>query len=161
MVKHKRRAFMAALVLLLGSIIGLKSGEFALGSGQYEPAGRFAGPDRRGLEGQPGSETDGGASEPRKRRSAPPGPWTIRKSAFTMKDIPVDTWAMNRDPMTQKMLELSQKFPFPGKRRLRSEVAAEQTHSDEYTYQDKVNEVRAKVVVAYWGLSMAYTAIST
>jgi len=76
---------------------------------------------------------------------------------FTMKDIPTDTWAMNREPMSQKMLELAQKFPFPGKRRLRSEVAAEQSHSDEYTYQDKVNEVRAKVVVSYWGLSMAYS----
>jgi hypothetical protein len=41
--------------------------------------------------------------------------------AFSMKDIPTDSWAFNRDGMTQKMLELSQKFPFPGKRRLRSE----------------------------------------
>ena len=76
---------------------------------------------------------------------------------FTMKDIPTDTWAMNREPMSQKMLELSQKFPFPGKRRLRSEVAAEQTNSDEQTYRDKINEVRAKVVVSYWGLSLAYS----
>ena len=75
--------------------------------------------------------------------------------AFTMKDIPVDTWAFNREPMTQKMLELSQKFPFPGKRRLRSEVAGEQAHSDEQVYKDKVNEIRAKVVIAYWGLSLA------
>ena len=77
--------------------------------------------------------------------------------AFTMKDIPTDTWAFNREPMTQKMLELSQKFPFPGKRRLRSEVAGEQAHSDEYVYKDKVNEIRAKVVIAYWGLSLAQT----
>jgi outer membrane protein, heavy metal efflux system len=75
--------------------------------------------------------------------------------AFTMKDIPMDNWAFNREPMTQKMLELSQKFPFPGKRRLRSEVAAEQAHSDEHIYKDKVNEVRTKVVIAYWGLSLA------
>ena len=52
---------------------------------------------------------------------------------------------------------MSQKFPFPGKRRLRSEVAAEQAQSDEYSFQDKVNEVRAKVVTAYWNLSMAYS----
>jgi outer membrane protein, heavy metal efflux system len=77
--------------------------------------------------------------------------------AFTMKDIPVDTWAFNREPMTQKMLELSQKFPFPGKRRLRSEVAGEQAHSDEYVYKDKANEIRARVVIAYWGLSLAHT----
>ena len=61
--------------------------------------------------------------------------------------------------MTQKMLELSQKFPFPGKRRLRSEVAAEQAKSDELAYQDKANEIRAKVVIAYWGLALAYAGL--
>jgi outer membrane protein TolC len=60
--------------------------------------------------------------------------------------------------MTQKMLELSQKFPFPGKRRLRTEVAAEQARSEGYTYQDKANEARAKVIALYWGLSYAYSA---
>lgn len=75
---------------------------------------------------------------------------------FTLKDIPVDTWAQNQEPMTQKMLELSQKFPFPGKRRLRSEVAEEQARSDGYMYHDKANEVRAKVVIGYWSLSLAY-----
>jgi cobalt-zinc-cadmium efflux system outer membrane protein len=75
--------------------------------------------------------------------------------AFSLKDIPTDSWAFNREGMTQKMLELSQKFPFPGKRRLRAEVAGEQAHSDEHIYKDKINEIRAKVVIAYWGLSLA------
>ena len=75
--------------------------------------------------------------------------------AFILKDVPVDSWAFNREDMTQKMVELSQKFPFPGKRRLRSEVAEEQARSDQYTYREKANEVRAKVVIAYWSLSMA------
>jgi outer membrane protein TolC len=74
---------------------------------------------------------------------------------FTLKDIPTDNWAQNQEPMTQKMLELSQKFPFPGKRRLRSEVAEEQARSDGYLYRDKANEVRAKVVIGYWNLSLA------
>jgi len=77
--------------------------------------------------------------------------------AFAMKDIPTDTWNTYSDPQSQKMLELSQKLPFPGKRRLRSEVAAEQTNSDDYTYRDKINEVRTKVVISYWGLSLAHS----
>jgi outer membrane protein TolC len=77
-------------------------------------------------------------------------------AAFEIANLPTDTWSFHTDPMTQKMFELSQKFPFPGKRRLRSEAAAEQFHSDDYSYQDKVNEVRAKVLEAYWALSMAY-----
>ncbi len=76
--------------------------------------------------------------------------------SFGMSNVPVDTWRLNQDPMTQKMVELSQKFPFPGKRRLRSEVAGEQAKSDGLAYQDKANEIRAKVVMSYWGLSLAY-----
>jgi len=76
--------------------------------------------------------------------------------AFVLKDLPVDTWSFNKEDMTQKMLEISQKIPFPGKRRLRSEVAASQADSEGYTYRDKVNEVRTKVVQAYWGLSLAH-----
>jgi cobalt-zinc-cadmium efflux system outer membrane protein len=77
---------------------------------------------------------------------------------FAMDNIPTDTWRLNQDSMTQKMLELSQKFPFPGKRRLRSEVAAEQARSEDFVYRDKVNEIRAKVIMAYWDLSMARTS---
>lgn len=78
--------------------------------------------------------------------------------AFILKDVPTDTWRLDQDEMTQKMLEISQKFPFPGKRRLRSEVAGEQARSDGFVYQDKVNEVRAKVIMAYWSLSLAHTS---
>ncbi len=77
---------------------------------------------------------------------------------FAMQDLPTDTWRLNQDPMTQKMLELSQKFPFPGKRRLRSEVAAEQARSDDLASRDKANEVRAKVIIGYWNLSMDQTS---
>lgn len=78
--------------------------------------------------------------------------------AFILKDIPTDSWAFNKDPMTQKMVELSQKFPFPGKRRLRAEVAAEQAKTEEFVYHDKVNEVRTKVIAAYWGFSLVYAS---
>ena len=73
-----------------------------------------------------------------------------------MTNIPTDTWRLNQEAMTQKMLELSQKFPFPGKRRLRSEVAAEQAKSEDLAYRDKANEIRAKVVIDYWSLALAY-----
>lgn len=75
--------------------------------------------------------------------------------AFILKDVPTNTWRLDQDEMTQKMLEVSQKFPFPGKRRLRSEIAGEQAKSEGYAYDDKANEVRAKVIMAYWGLSLA------
>jgi cobalt-zinc-cadmium efflux system outer membrane protein len=79
------------------------------------------------------------------------------EASFAISNLPTDTWSFSQDNMTQKVFELNQKIPFPGKRRLRSEVAGEQSRSDEYSFRDKVNEVRAKVVTAYWDLSMTYS----
>jgi len=76
---------------------------------------------------------------------------------FTLKDIPTNTWSLNQDDMTQKMFMLSQKVPFPGKRQLRSEVASSQAQADTFMVQDKTQEVRAKVIQTYWGLSLAKT----
>lgn len=100
----------------------------------------------------------GALKEAAREAVRPAGALDDPEFAFILKDIPTDSWRFDQDPDTQKMLELSQKFPFPGKRRLRSEVAAEQARSEGFTYQDKANEVRAKVIAAYWGLSYAHAA---
>jgi outer membrane protein TolC len=86
----------------------------------------------------------------------PAGALDDPEAAFAIKDLPTDTWSFSQDEMTQKMFELSQKIPFPGKRRLRSEVAESQAESDGYTYRDKVNEIRAKVITGYWSLALAF-----
>jgi outer membrane protein, heavy metal efflux system len=77
---------------------------------------------------------------------------------ISLKDLPVDTWKFNQDGMTQKMVMLSQKIPFPGKRQTRSEVAASQAQADTFLFEDKVKEVRAKVIQSYWDLSLAGAA---
>jgi outer membrane protein, heavy metal efflux system len=73
-------------------------------------------------------------------------------------NLPTDTFAFNQVDMTQKGIGISQKFPFPGKRRLRSEIAEEQSKADDFALLDKLNETRAKVIQDYWGLSLAYTS---
>jgi cobalt-zinc-cadmium efflux system outer membrane protein len=77
--------------------------------------------------------------------------------SFNLQNIPVDTWSFSEAPMTQKQVALSQKIPFPGKRRLRSEVAEEQAKSEGFSYEDKLNEIRALVIQKYWALALAYT----
>ena len=78
--------------------------------------------------------------------------------SFNILALPVDTWAFNQWDMTQKQLAISQKLPFPGKLRLRSEVAQEQSRSDEFSHQDKINEIRTRVIQGYWTLSLAYAS---
>jgi cobalt-zinc-cadmium efflux system outer membrane protein len=76
---------------------------------------------------------------------------------FGLLNLPTDTFSFGQEPMTQKAISLSQKFPFPGKLRLRSEVAAEQARSDDLLYKDKKNEIRALVIRGYWSLALAYS----
>ncbi len=77
---------------------------------------------------------------------------------FGLLNIPVDTWSFNQADMTQKAIAVNQKFPFFGKRRLRSEVAEEQSRADDFSHQDKINEIRSRVIQGYWSLSLAYAS---
>jgi cobalt-zinc-cadmium efflux system outer membrane protein len=87
----------------------------------------------------------------------PAGALDNPQAGFGLLNLPTDTWSFAQEPMTQKAFSLSQKIPFPGKRRLRSEVAAEQARADDLVYQDKMNEIRALVIQRYWNLALAYS----
>src|SRR5665648_197735 len=87
----------------------------------------------------------------------PAGALDNPQAGFALLNLPTDTWSFAQEPMTQKAFSLSQKFPFPGKRRLRSEVAEEQARSEDLVYQDKMNEIRALVIQRYWSLALAYS----
>jgi cobalt-zinc-cadmium efflux system outer membrane protein len=76
--------------------------------------------------------------------------------SFNILNLAADTFDFAQEEMTNKQLAISQKFPFPGKRRLRSEVAEEQARADSFVFADKKNEIRTKVIQGYWGLSLAY-----
>jgi cobalt-zinc-cadmium efflux system outer membrane protein len=143
---------------VVGLVLGLSHGAVSQAWGQNHKSGLP--PDLQALvvealQANPEIKQMRGQYAASKETIRPAGALDDPEIGFSMKDIPTDSWAFNREGMTQKMLELSQKFPFPGKRRLRSEVAAEQANSDEYVYKDKANEVRTKVVIAYWGLALA------
>jgi cobalt-zinc-cadmium efflux system outer membrane protein len=71
-------------------------------------------------------------------------------------NVPTNKFSFTQEDMTMKEVMLSQKFPYPGKRRLKSQMAGEQARADEFTYKDKANEIRARVVQAYWGLALSY-----
>jgi outer membrane protein, heavy metal efflux system len=58
-----------------------------------------------------------------------------------------------REDMTMKMLGLSQKIPFPGKRDLRQDVAAKDAEAVAYAYQETVNRVIRDVKTAYYELA--------
>jgi cobalt-zinc-cadmium efflux system outer membrane protein len=68
-------------------------------------------------------------------------------------NAPLNSLRLNREDMTMKMLGLSQKFPFPGKRELRQDVATKDAESVGYAYQETVNRVLRDVKTAYFELA--------
>ena len=63
--------------------------------------------------------------------------------------------SLRRDDMTMKMLGLTQKLPYPGKRALRESVAAADSASVAHAAEETVNRVRRDVCVAYAELQLA------
>ncbi|HEV7929212.1 MAG TPA: TolC family protein, partial [Nitrosospira sp.] len=69
-------------------------------------------------------------------------------------NAPLASSPLNREDMTMKMIGLSQRLPFPGKRRLRKDVAAQDAQSVGYGYQETVNRVARDIKTAYFDLGL-------
>lgn len=74
-------------------------------------------------------------------------------------NAPVPSWSFRDEDMTMKMLGLSQKFFFPGKRGLRRDVAAKDAEAVAFAYQETVNRVVRDVKVAYHDLALVIESI--
>ena len=69
-------------------------------------------------------------------------------------NVPIQPWRLNREDMTMKMLGLSQKLPYPGKRALREQVAAKDAESAKYGLGEASNRVVREVKLAYFDLAL-------
>ncbi len=74
-------------------------------------------------------------------------------------NVPVQSWRLNREDMTMKMLGISQRLPYPGKRGLREEVAAKDAESVAFGHRETVNRVVRDVKVAFYDLALADRSI--
>jgi len=69
-------------------------------------------------------------------------------------NVPTESWQLNREDMTMRMLGISQRLPYPGKLGLRADVAAKDAESTAYGYQETVNRVVRDVRLAYYDLAL-------
>ena len=69
-------------------------------------------------------------------------------------NVPLSSSPFNREDMTMKMIGLSQRIPFPGKRGLRKEVATREAQSIDYGYLETVNRIVRDLKVAYFDLGL-------
>ncbi|MBI5696501.1 MAG: TolC family protein [Nitrospirae bacterium] len=78
-----------------------------------------------------------------------------------IQNLPVDSFAFDTEPMTSKMLEVSQTFPYWGKRPLRREAAERESESLAAEYDDGRLMLRAEVKSAYFELYSVRKGIET
>jgi outer membrane protein TolC len=69
-------------------------------------------------------------------------------------NAPLASSPFNREDMTMKMIGLSQRLPFPGKRGLRKDVATKDAESIGYGYRETVNRVVRDIRIAYFDLGL-------
>jgi len=69
-------------------------------------------------------------------------------------NVPLNSLSFRREDMTMKMLGLSQRLPFPGKRALREEVASRDADMIRFGYTETQNRVVREVRVVYFDLAL-------
>ena len=74
-------------------------------------------------------------------------------------NVPIESLRLNREDMTMKMLGIAQRFPYPGKRGLREQVAVKEAESAAFGYQETVHRVLRDVRTAYYDAALVDRSI--
>uniref|UniRef100_A0A7V2ZKZ2 TolC family protein n=1 Tax=Ignavibacterium album TaxID=591197 RepID=A0A7V2ZKZ2_9BACT len=72
--------------------------------------------------------------------------------SFGVMDLPVPSLSFNRDMMTQKVVGLSQEFPFPGMLSAKEDVNRKEVEIVKQEYNDKRNEIIKDLTQSYYEL---------
>ncbi|MFQ5673687.1 MAG: TolC family protein [Nitrospinales bacterium] len=78
---------------------------------------------------------------------------------FELKNLPTDSFSFSSQAMTQKQITLSQKFPFPGKLGLRTEIAEKNVKIVEESYEDLKLSLIKEVKVSFYELCFILASI--
>jgi cobalt-zinc-cadmium efflux system outer membrane protein len=74
-------------------------------------------------------------------------------------NVPAQSLSLRREDMTMKMIGVTQRLPYPGKRALRREMAEKEAEAGENTLRDLVNRVQRDLKIAYLDLGLADESI--
>lgn len=97
--------------------------------------------------------------EAAEQRIAPAGALDDPMLEAGVLNLPTGSLRFNREDMTMKMVGLSQRLPYPGKRELRQDVATKEAEAAAYGAQELMNRVRRDVKMAYFDLSLVVESI--
>ncbi len=93
-------------------------------------------------------------TEAAKQRVRPAGALEDPMLEAGLLNVPIQSASLRREDMTMKMLGLSQKLPYPGKRALREQVAAKDAETLDYGLRETSNRIVRDVKFAYFDLAL-------
>jgi outer membrane protein, heavy metal efflux system len=93
------------------------------------------------------------------QRIAPAGALDDPMLEAGVLNLPTSSFRFDREDMTMKMIGVSQRLPYPGKRGLRQDVAAKDAESVGYGFQETVNRVARDAKIAYFDLGLVIESI--
>jgi outer membrane protein TolC len=96
-------------------------------------------------------------AEAAEQRIAPAGALNDPMLEVGVINLPVNSFNFRQDDMTMKMIGLAQRLPYPGKRKLREEVAEREADAIRHRYGETLNRVVRNVRVAYYNLALTAT----
>ena len=92
------------------------------------------------------------------QRAAPAGTLDDPMLEVGVINVPTDSFRFDREDMTMKMIGVSQRFPYPGKRGLREEVATRELDAVDFNIQETVNRTVRDLKVAYFDLGLVHAS---
>ena len=79
--------------------------------------------------------------------------------SFSLANLPVNSFALDQEPMTGKKISVSQMFPFPGKLGLKENAARNGAEMRRFSHQELKNRITRDVKNAYYDLFAVDKAI--
>jgi len=111
------------------------------------------------LQNNPEIQASRKEKEAASQRVAPAGSLDDPMLEAGVINLPTDSFRFDREDMTMKMIGLSQRFPYPGKRGLREEVATREVEAADLNLQETVNRTVRDLKVAYFDLGLVHASM--
>ncbi len=89
------------------------------------------------------------------------GSWEDPMLTFGLVNMPVDSFSFRDQAMTQKQIQLTQEFPFPGKLDLKKKAANEDVAISEWNLKDLELKITRQVKESFYELCFINSAIET
>ena len=71
------------------------------------------------------------------------------KAWIAVTNVPVRSWSFREEDLTGKEIGISQMFPYPGKRKTRTDISTREKEQTEHDLQEMRNMLRAEIRMAY------------